>query len=104
METNPMRNLLALVGLAVVLFAGIGWKLGWYTFQTTTTSPGHRQFNVDVDTKKITTDVKQGEQRVEKALHGDGSSATTPQLPDARPVQGQPTSTQGGGISINQDG
>jgi len=75
-----MRNLLALVGAAVVTFAGLGWYLGWYTLQRTSSdTPGHQSVNIDFDARKITADIRNGEQKVEKALHKtvQGDSAKT---------------------------
>jgi hypothetical protein len=97
-----MRNLLALIGLTVVVVAGLGWYLGWYKLQTDTAATGHREFHVDVDTNKISTDVKKGEQRLQKAITPDGSTAPAPQ--QIRPVQGQPTSNKRTGMQVNDDG
>jgi hypothetical protein len=54
-----MRNLLALLGLAVVLFLGVGYYRGWYDFQKTQTPTGS-SIHFDVHTKKIGEDVKRG--------------------------------------------
>lgn len=61
-----MRNLLALLGLAIVLFFGLGWYLGWYTLAIQAGTDGRQQVRLDVDTKKITEDAKKGLDRVEK--------------------------------------
>lgn len=47
-----MRNLLALIGAVVVLVAGLGWYLGWYTLGT---EPG--KVEVEFNTKKISESV-----------------------------------------------
>lgn len=53
-----MRNLLALIGAVVVLFVGLGWYLGWYSFTLSPGTEGKQRLQVDVDTKKITDDAK----------------------------------------------
>ncbi|HET6575151.1 MAG TPA: hypothetical protein VFG68_16205 [Fimbriiglobus sp.] len=53
-----MRNLLALIGAAVVLFAGLGWYLGWYTFALGPSAGGKQRLQLDVDTGKLTDDVE----------------------------------------------
>jgi hypothetical protein len=53
-----MRNLLALIGAVVVLFAGLGWYLGWYTFALEPSVNGKQRIQLDVDTDKLTGDVE----------------------------------------------
>src|SRR5262249_31146342 len=55
-----MRNLLAFLAAAVLVFLAMGWYLGWYTFRTVPTSPGHHGYTIDIDTKKTEHDVQQG--------------------------------------------
>jgi|ERR1022692_652548 hypothetical protein len=95
-----MRNILALVGLAVVVFGGLGWYLGWYQLGTTPGADGHRQINVDLNTKKIADDVKKGEQKVSDVIskESNGTIAPTP-APDVKTVPGQTT-----GFQFNNDG
>jgi len=78
-----MRNLLSLVGAAVVTFAGLGWYLGWYTLERTpSNTPGHQSINIDINGSKISSDVRRGEQKVEKAVqnagHVDSAKTTAP--------------------------
>ena len=54
-----MRNLFALIGAAVVLFSGLGWYLGWYTFALESAAGGKQRLQLDVDTDKLTDDVEQ---------------------------------------------
>ena len=54
-----MRNLLALLGLAVVLFVGLGWYLGWYHVALTPTANG-KKVEFDIDTSKVKDDVSAG--------------------------------------------
>jgi len=55
-----MRNLLALIGLAVVVFLGAGYYLGWYKLDTSTGLNGKQHISFEVDTKKIAADSKEG--------------------------------------------
>jgi hypothetical protein len=76
-----MRNLLALLGAAVLTFAGAGWYLGWYSFaEAPNPSPGHQNVTIDIDAKKIDADVRQGEKKVqaalERAAHPDTAKGT----------------------------
>jgi hypothetical protein len=51
-----MRNLLALFGLLVIGFVGVGWYMGWYKLSVTKSSDGHLEIKTDVDTKKVGAD------------------------------------------------
>jgi hypothetical protein len=55
-----VRNLLALLGLAIVLFAGLGWYLGWYHVALTPTPNGHKKVEFDINTSKVHDDVSAG--------------------------------------------
>jgi hypothetical protein len=65
-----MRNLLALIGAAVVLFAGLGWYLGWYTFALGPSAGGKQRLQLDVDTDKIVNDTKRAGAKVGTVLQG----------------------------------
>lgn len=54
-----MRNLLALVGLVVVVAAGVGYYKGWYT--VTTTPDGNTTLKIDKNAAK---------KDVEEIIHG----------------------------------
>ncbi len=54
-----MRNLLALVGLAVIGFGGVGWYMGWYKLSYSRTPDGHLQINTTVNTPKVGTDASE---------------------------------------------
>src|SRR5262245_39724561 len=54
-ETH-MRNILALIGLVVVVFAGVGWYMGWYKLNYSKSTEGTLQIQTDVDTKKVGAD------------------------------------------------
>lgn len=55
-----MRNMLALLGLLVVVFVGAGWYLGWYRVESQPSGDGTQQLQVNIDSKKIGRDVSQG--------------------------------------------
>ena len=55
-----MRNLLALLGLAVVTFAGLGWYLGWYHVDISPGANGHKKIELDLNESKLRTDVSAG--------------------------------------------
>jgi len=73
-----MKNLLALIGLVVVLVAGGGWYLGWYKLGTEPGGAGHRKIEVDLNTNKISEDLKKGRDAVggflEKSVDGQPTS------------------------------
>lgn len=68
-----MRNLLALIGLAVVTFAGIGWYRGWYEVQK---DRGTGQVEIDIDGKKIGEDLHRGSQHVQDAWESRGKGSS----------------------------
>ena len=74
-----MRNLFALIGAAIVLFAGLGWYLGWYTFALEPSANGKQRIQLDVDTDKMTDDVGKFGKTVGSAVQGT----------QGRPVEGQ---------------
>lgn len=51
-----MRNLLALIGLLVLGFVGIGWYMGWYKLSFSRTTDGNLEIKTNVDTKKVGAD------------------------------------------------
>ena len=64
-----MRNLLALLGAAVLTFAALGWYLGWYSFQSAAgTADGHRSVTIDVNTRKIGADIRTGGEKLQGAI------------------------------------
>src|SRR5687768_7305096 len=48
-----MRNILALIGLAVVTLVGAGWYLDWFTVHKGASDDGNKNYNVEVNTNKI---------------------------------------------------
>lgn len=55
-----MRNLLALLGLVVVVFFTVGYFRGWYTFNMSTGTDGKTNVNIGVDRTKVGTDFQEG--------------------------------------------
>jgi hypothetical protein len=93
-----VKNLLALLGALVVTFAGVGWYLDWYKIQSSTDSAGHREVNIDLNTKKINADISKGAEKIEKVIEHkqttgtDGPAPTTnPPAVTVRPNAPQPT-------------
>jgi hypothetical protein len=93
-----VRNLLALLGALVVTFAGVGWYLDWYKIQSSTDSAGHREVNIDLNTKKINADISKGTEKIEKVIEHkqttgtDGPAAPpNPQAVTVHPNSPQPT-------------
>jgi hypothetical protein len=77
-----IKNLLALIGFVVVAFAGAGWYLGWYKIGEQTDAQGHPELKIQVDSSKVTNDLKNAEQRVFDSI--DKTKAAV------APVAGQP--------------
>ena len=65
-----MKNILALIGLVVVVFVGAGWYLGWYKFESATkTSTGKTNVSIEVNTTKIGSDAKSFHERLADLMH-----------------------------------
>lgn len=73
-----MRNLLALIGLAVVLFFGLGWYFGWYTLTVESEGDGRKRIQFDVDTNKIGEDGQQFKNKVGTLLQNGERAAPKP--------------------------
>jgi hypothetical protein len=63
-----MRNLLALIGAAVVLVAVVGWYRNWYTVETTAGGGGQQSVNIEIDRSRINEDIQKGSDRLHDAL------------------------------------
>jgi hypothetical protein len=64
-----MRNLLAFTAAAVLAFAVIGWYLGWYRVDHAPASSGRHSISIDIDSKKISEDVRSGVKKGQEKLH-----------------------------------
>ena len=62
-----MRNILATIGGAVVLFLGLGWYLGWYSFAVKPSTTGSVGFEGEVKTDKMKEDAKRALDAANKA-------------------------------------
>ena len=70
-----MRNFLAFVGAAIVVFLGLGWYLGWYNITPEKSSePGKSSIHIDINKEKIGSDVKRGAENVEGFIEKQKSS------------------------------
>lgn len=96
-----MRNLLALGAAALIGFAGIGWYLGWYKFQTEATDTG-RQIKIDLDTPKIKQDVGAGREKLRNYLASDENA--TSNSPSSNPSTPPNSSVTPAGFQRAQDG
>jgi hypothetical protein len=72
-----MRNLLALLGFALVTFLALGWYLDWYRITPkASATAGHQGVEIDINRKKIGEDVsrgiKVGEDKVHQLIDKDG--------------------------------
>lgn len=88
-----MRNLLALVGLAVVGFFGLGWYLGWYSVGVAPAPDGKKRISFDVDTAKMANDAKRAGDKVGALLQNAGAPPTAPatgRAPATRPDDAGP--------------
>jgi hypothetical protein len=93
-----MKNLFALLGALVVTFVLVGWYLDWFKIQSGTDSSGHREVNIDFNTKKINEDISKGAERIEKVIEHKQPSTTpsdptNPEGVTVRPNPIQPVET-----------
>lgn len=77
-----IKNLLALVGLVVVVFVGAGWYLGWYKVAEQSDGQGHPQLRIQVNASQVTSDLHKAEQKVIEDLE-KAKAASTPAAPSA---------------------
>ena len=80
-----MRNLLALLAAGLIGFAGIGWYLGWYRFQTTSTPTGSH-ISIDLNTPQIKKDIGRGKDTLRDYLNDDKSTSGAPPVPGSAPI------------------
>jgi len=84
-----MRNLLALLAIALITLVALGWYLDWYKITSTPGTGGHRQVNIDLNTSKIGQDVEKGEEKIHKLLEKKSkkdTENTTPVQKNAPPA------------------
>ncbi len=63
-----MKNLLAFLGAAVLVFAGVGLYLNWFHIARGPATAGHKAFNIDLNTDKIESDAQKGGAEVLSAI------------------------------------
>jgi hypothetical protein len=63
-----MKNLLAFLAAAVIMFGGVGWYLDWFQVFNGPAAAGHHVFSVDLDAAKMQADVRKGEEKVADAI------------------------------------
>lgn len=78
-----MRNLLALLGAAVIILAVVGWFRNWYTVDSEAGPSGHHSVNIDIDKDRINKDIHKGGERLHDALE----RARKEVKKDAKPVE-----------------
>jgi hypothetical protein len=94
-----MKNLLALVGLLVVGFGGVGWYMGWYKVQVDRSASGDLQVQTQVNTKQVAEDTGNWLQQAGKFLDSkvqkasEDAKAQTPGPVGTTPGPVTPTST-----------
>lgn len=52
-----MKNLLALLGLSIVVVGAVGWHQGWYKLSITKNSDGSLRIQTDVNTAQARQDI-----------------------------------------------
>jgi hypothetical protein len=95
-----MRNLLALIGLLVVLFLGLGWYMDWYQLRPVSAvgDPGHTTYTIDVNGQKIEKDGQKMLRSGEERLHDlfDQASDRVKSATEKKPAGGSKASTPAG--------
>lgn len=83
-----MKNLLALVGAAVVLVVGLGWYLQWFKIGSEQSNAGKPKFSVEVESDKVKVDVNKGKETVVEFIKEHESGKGTPGQPTSLPLPG----------------
>jgi hypothetical protein len=61
--------MLALFAAVILTVVGLGWYLDWYKVRSQPASvPGQHSVGIDIDTKKIGTDLQKGEHKIQQFL------------------------------------
>ncbi len=63
-----MKNLLAFLAAAVLMFVGVGWYLDWFQIFNGPSNGDHYTVKVDFDAKKIKEDVTKAEEKAASAI------------------------------------
>jgi hypothetical protein len=87
-----IKNILALIGLVVVAFAGAGWYLGWYQVGVQQDGQGHQQLKIQVDSSRVQDDLKKGKEKLVVVM--DQKTGAVTQAPPAVAQQPPAPTTQ----------
>jgi len=63
-----MKNLLAFLAAAALVFVGVGWYLDWFRVHPAPAVAGHHAYSIDLNADKIQADVEQGGEKVVDAI------------------------------------
>jgi hypothetical protein len=63
-----MKNLLAFLAAAVIMFGGVGWYLDWFQVFNGPGASGHHVISVDLDAAKMQADVRKAEEKAADAF------------------------------------
>jgi hypothetical protein len=88
-----MKNMLGMAATGLVIFAGLGWYLDWYKVSRTTTPDGKQHISIDLNTKRIQTDIEKGKSQVSGYLQ-NGTGFTPSPTPPQQPYPNQAFPTQ----------
>ncbi len=77
-----MKNILTMAATGLVIFASLGWYLDWYKVARTTTPDGKQHIVIDVNTKRVESDIEKGRDKVTGYLHNNGVP-----IPGSAPTQ-----------------
>lgn len=75
-----MKNLLALLGLVVVVVGAVGWHQGWYKLNVSKNTDGTLRVQTDVNTTRATQDIHFWGQNISEWIKNKpaGTPANTP--------------------------
>jgi len=75
-----MRNILALIGGGIVLLAGLGWYLDWFSIKRQPSGEGVQSLQVDIHSKKIIRDsqnaLERGSELLRELQENEGKNGT----------------------------
>jgi hypothetical protein len=84
-----MKNLLALLGAAVIVLVAVGWYCDWFQFHTKTGANGDTNLSIEVDATKAANDLKKTEQSIEQKIKEAEKAKDSP--PDStKPAKDKP--------------
>ena len=82
-----MKNLLALLGLVIVVFGAVGWHQGWYKLNVSRNTDGTLRVQTDVNTSRAGEDLQVWGHNVGEWIKnkpaGTPASTPAPQQPDS---------------------